>query len=220
MLVIRACSHPFSGACVSRSRLVHSPLLPQISLPCPNLAPTKGHIYICIYLPLSPPPEHAGVSSRVPKACMTLTAAKAPVVMARSQPNHHHHHHHVSSSSSTSTTTASRSLFEISQIAANGYLGYAGGGGGGGPFYASTPSTANHHVKSSSNSAFATTQLLPPAAITPLRLTGREDATRVRLQRQRTGELHRGHIVVGDRIPGFKTSAGTLFNICFFRLVS
>lgn len=64
----------------------------------------------------------------------------------------------------------------------------------------------------SSSSATSTTQLLlPAAAITPLRLTGREDATRARLQKQRVGELHRGHIVVGDRIPGFKTSAGMFF---------
>ncbi|KAM0715976.1 hypothetical protein Q7P37_008490 [Cladosporium fusiforme] len=128
-----------------------------------------------------------------------MHAAQAPpVAMARAQSNHHHHHHHVSSS-----TTSSRSLFEISQIVPNGYLGYAGSGGG--SSYA-PPTIASHHVKSSSTAA-ATTQLLPPPAITPLRLTGREDATRARLQKQRIGEQHRGQIIVGNRIPGFKTSA-------------
>lgn len=42
-----------------------------------------------------------------------------------------------------------------------------------------------------------TTQLLPPAAITPLRLTGKEDYTRLQLQKQRVGEIYTGPIVGG-----------------------
>ena len=45
------------------------------------------------------------------------------------------------------------------------------------------------------------------AAQPPLHLTSREDTTRVQLQKQRLHEQHHA-IVVRQRIPGFKTSAG------------
>lgn len=115
--------------------------------------------------------------------------------MAR-QPNHHHHHHHVSST--TTSSAAPKGLFDLSQLAADGYVGFGGS-------YVLPP--ASHNVRSA-------TQLLPPAAITPLRLTGREDYTRVQLQRERVGDFYTGPIV-GDRIPGFKTSAG-MFIRCLF----
>lgn len=129
-------------------------------------------------------------------------AAQAPAVvhattMAR-QPNHHHHHHHVSSKTPSSATA--KGLFDLSQLVADGYVGY-----GGSYIVPSAASHNNHNVRS-------TAQLLPhpPAAITTLRLTGREDFTRVQLQKQRVGEQYRANIV-GDRIPGFKTSAGKSF---------
>lgn len=126
-------------------------------------------------------------------------AAQAQVVMARSQPNHHHHHHHVSTSSaSSSTTTTAKGLFDFPS--AGFEVGYGYGYGGGGGSYVS----ASNHVKSSS-------RLLPPSAITPLRLAGRDKVTRVKLQKQR--ELHpvATHLV-GDRIPGFRTSAGMFYS--------
>jgi hypothetical protein len=151
---------------------------------------------------------------------MTLAAAPAPVVhatMAR-QPNHHHHHHHVSSTK-TSSATPTR-LFDLP----NAYVGYAGGSSGGAngasssygsyllPFASSSSSSS--HVRPTTTTTTAqllhSLPLLPTAAITPLRLTGRQDSTRVKLQRQRVGEQYRRSIV-GDRIPGFKTSAGESF---------
>lgn len=132
---------------------------------------------------------------------MTLAAAQAPAVvhaatMAR-QPNHHHHHHHVSPSTPSSATP--KGLFDLSQLVADGYVGY------GGSCVVPSASHNNHTVRS-------TAQLLPPpAAITTLRLTGREDFTRVQLQKQRVGEQYSANIV-RDRIPGFKTSAGKLSN--------
>jgi len=145
---------------------------------------------------------------------MTLAAAPAPVVhatMAR-QPNHHHHHHHVSSTSTSSATPAR--LFDLP----NAYVGYGSGGANNngasssyGSYLLPFASSGSHHVRPTTTTTTTTTQLLPlplpPAAITPLRLTGREDSTRVRLQRQRVGEQYR-RAIVGDRIPGFKTSAG------------
>ena len=138
---------------------------------------------------------------------MTLAAAPARVVhatMAR-QPNHHHHHHHVSSTSSSSATPAR--LFDLP----NAYVGYGSGAtvhgasSSYGSYLLPFASSSSQHVRPTTT----TTHLLPlpPAAITPLRLTGREDSTRVRLQRQRVGEQYR-RAIVGDRIPGFKTSAG------------
>jgi hypothetical protein len=55
-------------------------------------------------------------------------------------------------------------------------------------------------------------------------LTGREDFTRVQLQKQRVGEHHHHYSasIVGDRIPGFKTSAGKFCLSCldpFFILI-
>jgi hypothetical protein len=134
--------------------------------------------------------------------------------MAR-QPNHHHHHHHVSSTTTSSATPAR--LFDLP----NGYVGYGSGGHGASSSYGSYllpfASSSSSHVRPT------TTQLLPlplpPAAITPLRLTGREDSTRVRLQKQRVGHQYRRSIV-GDRIPGFKTSAGESFFPLFFSLQS
>lgn len=133
---------------------------------------------------------------------MTLLAApQAPAVvhattMAR-QPNHHHHHHHVSSKTLSSATP--KGLFDLSQLVADGYVGYGGS-------YV-VPSAS--HFNSRNVRSTTTQQLLPPAAITTLRLTGREDYTRVQLQKQRTGEhRHYSASIVGDRIPGFKTSAG------------
>jgi len=128
---------------------------------------------------------------------MTLAAAQAPAVvhattMAR-QPNHHHHHHHVSSKTPSSATP--KGLFDLSQLVADGYVGY------GGSIVLPSASHNNNNVRS-------TAQLLPPAAITTLRLTGREDFTRVQLQKQRVGEQQYSANIVGDRIPGFKTSAG------------
>jgi hypothetical protein len=147
---------------------------------------------------------------------MTLAAAPAPVVhatMAR-QPNHHHHHHHVSSTSTSSATPAR--LFDLP----NAYVGYGSGANGAssssyGSYLLPFASSSSSHVRPT------TTQLLPlplppKAAITPLRLTGREDSTRVRLQRQRVGEQqYNRRNVVGDRIPGFKTSAGECFFLFF-----
>lgn len=140
---------------------------------------------------------------------MTLAAAPAPVVhatMAR-QPNHHHHHHHVSSASTSSATPAR--LFDLSS---NGYVGYASNGNNGasssyGSYLLPFASSSNHVRPTTSHQLLPLPSLLPTAAITPLRLTGRQDTTRVRLQRQRVGEQYR-RAVVGDRIPGFKTSAG------------
>jgi hypothetical protein len=127
---------------------------------------------------------------------MTLAATQAPAVvhatMAR-QPNHHYHHHHVSSTTPSSATP--KGLFDLSQLVADGYLGYGGS-------YV-LPSASHNH-----NNVRSTAQLLPPAAITTLRLTGREDFTRVQLQKQRVGEQQYSATIVGDRIPGFKTSAG------------
>ena len=140
---------------------------------------------------------------------MTLLAApQAPAVvhattMAR-QPNHHHHHHHVSSNTPSSATT--KGLFDLSQLVADGYVGY------GGSYVVPSTSSASHL---NTRNVRSTTQqqhhLLPPAAITTLRLTGREDYTRVQLQKQRVGERYYSASIVGDRIPGFKTSAGKLF---------
>jgi hypothetical protein len=45
------------------------------------------------------------------------------------------------------------------------------------------------------------------AAIPPLHLTSREESTRVQLQKQRLSEQHHA-VVVSQKIPGFKTSAG------------
>lgn len=139
---------------------------------------------------------------------MTLLAApQAPAVvhattMAR-QPNHHHHHHHVSSQTPSSATP--KGLFDLSQLVADGYVGYGGS-------YVVPSSSASHHNNRSVRST-TTQQLLPPAAITTLRLTGREDYTRVQLQKQRVGEHHHySASIVGDRIPGFKTSAGKCFS--------
>lgn len=125
-----------------------------------------------------------------------LAAAKAQAVvhattMAR-QPNHHHHHHHVSAS--TSSSAAPKGLFDLSQLVADGYVGYGG---------SYVVPSASHY-----NNGRSTTRLLPPT-ITPLRLTAREDYTRVQLQKERVGE-HYSAQIVGDRIPGFKTSAGEL----------
>lgn len=143
------------------------------------------------------PQANAGIStSRVPGACMTFAGGPG----ARHQPNHHHHHHHVSPSAASSALTA-RSLFDLARLHPDPYV--SNGGLAGGLSYATTAS----HAKSTSTST-ATTQLLPPPAVPHLRLTAREDSTRVKLQKQRLGELHRRHIS-GDRIPGFKTSAGT-----------
>ena len=138
---------------------------------------------------------------------MTLLAApQAPAVvhattMAR-QPNHHHHHHHVSSTATSSATPAR--LFDLP----NAYVGY-GASSSYGSYLLPFASSSSSHVRPT------TTQLLPlplpPSNITPLRLTGREDSTRVRLQRQRVGEQYRRSNIVGDRIPGFKTSAGESF---------
>ena len=129
---------------------------------------------------------------------MTLAAAQAPAVvhatMAR-QPNHHHHHHHVSSKAPSSATT--KGLFDLSQLVADGYVGY------GGSYVVPSASHQNN------NNVRSTAQLLPSAAaITTLRLTAREDFTRVQLQKQRVGEQQYSASIVGDRIPGFKTSAG------------
>lgn len=123
---------------------------------------------------------------------------------ARHQPNHHHHHHHVSPSAASSALTA-RSLFDLARLHPDPYVN--NGGLAAGLSYATTAS----HVKSTSTST-ATTQLLPPPAVPHLRLTAREDSTRVKLQKQRLGELHRRHIS-GDRIPGFKTSAAFLSSL-------
>jgi hypothetical protein len=140
---------------------------------------------------------------------MTLLAApQAPAVvhattMAR-QPNHHHHHHHVASNTPSSATT--KGLFDLSQLVADGYVGY-----GGSYVVPSTSHLNNRNVRSTT----AQQHLLPPAAITTLRLTGREDFTRVQLQKQRVGEHHHHYYsasIVGDRIPGFKTSAGKCFS--------
>ena len=150
---------------------------------------------------------------------MTLLAApQAPAVvhattMAR-QPNHHHHHHHVSSNTPSSATP--KGLFDLSQLVADGYVGY------GGSYIVPASSSANHlnnrNVRSTTSQ-----QLLPPPAITTLRLTGREDFTRVQLQKQRVGEQHHySASIVGDRIPGFKTSAGKFCLSCldsFFILI-
>ncbi|GAB7330958.1 hypothetical protein MBLNU13_g02470t1 [Cladosporium sp. NU13] len=85
----------------------------------------------------------------------------------------------------TPSSATPKGLFDLSQLVADGYVGYGGS------------------VRSTT-----TQQLLPPAAITTLRLTGREDYTRVQLQKQRVGEHHHySASIVGDRIPGFKTSA-------------
>jgi hypothetical protein len=143
---------------------------------------------------------------------MTLAAAPAPVVhatMAR-QPNHHHHHHHVSSTATSSATPAR--LFDLPNL----HVGYGGGNGASssyGSYLLPFASSSSSHVRPTTTTT--TTQLLslpllPTAAITPLRLTGREDSTRVRLQRQRVGEKYNRRNVVGHRIPGFKTSAGEL----------
>jgi GNAT superfamily N-acetyltransferase len=138
---------------------------------------------------------------------MTLAAAQAPAVvhatMAR-QPNHHHHHHHVSSKTPSSATP--KGLFDLSQLVADGYVGYGGS-------YV-VPSAASHN-----NNVRSTAQLLPPAAITTLRLTGREDFTRVQLQKQRVGEQQYSASIVGDRIPGFKTSAGKFSWTSLFILI-
>jgi hypothetical protein len=130
--------------------------------------------------------------------------------MAR-QPNHHHHHHHVSSTNTSSATPAR--LFDLP----NGYVGFGSGAAGGGNGASSSYGSYLLPFASSSSSHVrpTTTQLLPlplppSAAITSLRLTGREDSTRVRLQRQRVGEQYKRSIV-GNRIPGFKTSAGESF---------
>jgi hypothetical protein len=56
------------------------------------------------------------------------------------------------------------------------------------------------------NGHVSATKALRPD-ISPLRLTPREETTRVQLQRQRLKEQHRGAIV-SKTIPGFKTSAG------------
>lgn len=140
---------------------------------------------------------------------MTLLAApQAQAVvhaatMAR-QPNHHHHHHHVSSNTPSSATP--KGLFDLSQLVADGYVGYGGS-------YI-VPSSAASHLNQNRNVRSTTQQqhhLLPPTAITTLRLTGREDYTRVQLQKQRVGEHYYSASIVGDRIPGFKTSAGKCF---------
>ena len=129
--------------------------------------------------------------------------------MAR-QPNHHHHHHHVSSTSTSSATPAR--LFDLP----NPYVGYGGGGNGASSSYGSyllpfASSSSSHVRPTTTTTQLLSLPLLPTAAITPLRLTGREDSTRVRLQRQRVGEQYNRRNIVGDRIPGFKTSAGELF---------
>jgi hypothetical protein len=140
---------------------------------------------------------------------MTLLAApQAPAVvhattMAR-QPNHHHHHHHVSSKPPSSATP--KGLFDLSQLVADGYVGY------GGSYVVPSASHLNQNRNVRSTAQQQQQQLLLPstsAAITTLRLTGREDYTRVQLQKQRVGEQqHYSASIVGDRIPGFKTSAG------------
>lgn len=48
---------------------------------------------------------------------------------------------------------------------------------------------------------------LEQPVIPPLRLTPRDDSTRVQLQRQRLKEQH-ATAIVSKTIPGFKTSAG------------
>jgi len=141
---------------------------------------------------------------------MTLLAApQAPAVvhattMAR-QPNHHHHHHHVSSKPPSSATP--KGLFDLSQLVADGYVGY------GGSYVVPSASHFNNQNRNVRSTAQQQQLLLPPAAITTLRLTGREDYTRVQLQKQRVGEQqhHYSASIVGDRIPGFKTSAGECF---------
>jgi len=45
------------------------------------------------------------------------------------------------------------------------------------------------------------------SAVPALRLTGRDDSTRVQLQRQRLRDQH-ATAIVSKNIPGFKTSAG------------
>ena len=45
------------------------------------------------------------------------------------------------------------------------------------------------------------------STVAPLFLTSREESTRVQLQKQRLTEQHHA-VVVSQKIPGFKTSAG------------
>jgi hypothetical protein len=127
-----------------------------------------------------------------PPAPAMAHAQASTTTMAR-QPNHHHHHHHVSQSTPSSATP--KGLFDLTQLVADGFVGY-------GASYV-LPSAASHSNNNRNVRSFAA-QLLTPAAITTLRLTGREDFIRVQLQKQRVGEQY----IVGDRIPGFKTSAG------------
>lgn len=56
------------------------------------------------------------------------------------------------------------------------------------------------------------------SSIAPLQLsTTREESTRVQLQRQRLSEQHHA-IVVSQKVPGFKTSAGMLNIVLLFPL--
>lgn len=45
------------------------------------------------------------------------------------------------------------------------------------------------------------------SSIPPLHLISREESTRVQLQKQRLSEQHHA-VIVSQKIPGFKTSAG------------
>lgn len=50
------------------------------------------------------------------------------------------------------------------------------------------------------------------SSVPPLHLSSREDSTRVQLQKQRLSEQHHA-IVVSQKIPGFKTSAGMCISL-------
>ena len=61
------------------------------------------------------------------------------------------------------------------------------------------------HTVSSTHPHSVSERSLP--SVTPLYLTSQEESTRVQLQKQRLREQHHA-IVVSQRIPGLKTSAG------------
>lgn len=67
--------------------------------------------------------------------------------------------------------------------------------------------TGNTHGCLSSSSQQQQQRPHPPAVIEPLRLTPRDETTRVQLQRQRLKEQH-ATAIVSKTIPGYKTSAG------------
>lgn len=112
----------------------------------------------------------------------------------------HSNHSHFSAATATATATTTTTTHSLLRTDPAHFLdvGLANAKFGG---FGSGSSTSLRQNGGSSTA----TQLLPPPAISSLRLTTPDEATRARLQQQRVREHRR---VVSDKIPGLKTSAG------------